>query len=189
MTRSLPTGAWIAGGLVTAALLVPGVTYAAATMTEIVGANNKPVKVSKESQLYVAPADAANDVMLTDGVVGSVPTGCYDINTLSSSGSAAVLTGFRASVAAGSAATDEVDLYVGANCEGAFVADFTGQTGGFAQTISPGVPVPAGTHLSVKVTNPSGTLSAKFFTDGYTVPNTAFARPANVHQGTLRRVG
>lgn len=189
MNRSLPTGAWIAGGLVTAALIIPGATYAAATMTEIVGTNNKPAKVSKANQLYVAPTDAANYVTAISSFASPVPTGCYAVSPLGSATQSAVFTDIRGAVEAGNPAKDDVELFTGDSCNGVAIADFNGQTGSFDQSASPGIALPKGTDLSIQLDNGSGTFSAKFFIDGYTMPGSAVPAGSHVRQVTLRSVG
>ncbi len=169
MPRSLPTGAWIAVGLVTAALLVPGASFAAATMTQIVGGNGAaPVAgVSKANQLFTGPAAPASYFTIQGATSVNTSNVCVDLGAVPA-GKAAIITGFRTTVYAGSSNSD-VLLYANATCSTAVFAEVSGVAGTTAQQIAPGFAVPAGTHLSWFVASNTSFIVDGHI-DGYSVP-------------------
>jgi hypothetical protein len=170
--RSLPTGAWIAVGLVTAALVVPGASFAAATMTEIVGSNGAApvVGVSKANQLFTGSAAPASYFTIEGATSVNTSNTCVDLGSVPA-GKAAIITGFRTAVYQGSSNSD-VLLYPSANCSGAVFAEISGAPGTTDQQIAPGFAVPAGTHLSWFVaSNTSFVVDGHI--DGYSVPTAA----------------
>ncbi len=175
MKRSIPTGAWIAGGLIAAAMLVPGVAYAAATLTQIVGTNGTTVaNVSPAHQLLTAPANPASGVSYSGGYSDSVATSaCKSIATLPT-GKALVATDVRWSVNAGSA---QDILYVSGDsgCGAGYLAQvaLTPGNGEFQLPAGLGVSATNG-GLSFHVVNTSGaTDTFSVNVDGYTVPSNA----------------
>jgi hypothetical protein len=172
MPRSLPTGAWIAVGLVIAALIVPAASFATATMTKIVGSNGAaPVAgVNKANQLFTASAAPASYFTIQGATSVNTSNTCVDLGSVPA-GKAAIITGFRTSVYEGSSNSD-VLLYPSANCSGAVFAEISGVAGNTDQQIAPGFAVPAGTHLSWFVA--SGTsFVVDGHIDGYSVPTAA----------------
>lgn len=175
MPRSLPTGAWIAVGLVTAALLVPGASFAAATMTQIVGGNGAaPVAgVDKANQLFTGPAAPASYFTMPLGTSVNNSSVCVDLGAIPA-GKAAIITDFRTTVYQGSSGSDLL-LYPTSNCSNAPLAEANGVLGTTNQQITPGYGVPAGTHLSTFVA--SGTsFIVDGYIDGYSVPSAAVSQ-------------
>lgn len=170
--RSLPTGAWIAVGLVAAALLVPGASFAAATMTQIVGGNGAaPVAgVSKANQLFTGPAAPASYFTIQGGTSVNGSVVCVDLGAVPA-GKAAIITGFRTTVYEGSSNSD-VLLYPNANCSDAPFAEVSGVDGTSDQQLAPGFAVPDGTHLSWFVASPTSFVVDGHI-DGYSVPKGA----------------
>lgn len=169
LPRSLPTGAWIAVGLVTAALLVPGASFAAATMTQIVGGNGAaPVAgVNKANQLFTAPATPASYFTIEGATSVNNSNVCVDLGSVPA-GKAAIITGFRTTVYQGSSNSD-VLLYPNATCSSAVFAEISGVAGTTDQQIAPGFAVPAGTHLSWFVASNTSFIVDGHI-DGYSVP-------------------
>jgi len=179
MKRSIPTGAWIAGGLVAAALVMPGVSFATATLEQLVGTNGNTVAdVDRAHQLLTAPVSPANLFTVLSSV--NTPTStCQGVNwTPGTKG--AIIRDFQYDVYLGSS-SDVAQLYVGADCSGSVVAEFNlspFQTGEIS--FGDGLPLPAGGVMSLKVIDVSlGTDQVDFFVDGDTVP--AGAVPATTH--------
>jgi hypothetical protein len=173
MKRSIPTGAWIAGGLVAAAMLAPGIAYATATMTQIVGTNGTTVaQVSKAKQLYVAPSDPNTVVSFSSGYDGSTTSSCLTLAT-PPTGKALVITDIRYSVSKGSPA-DHLYLTNTVGCgAGGTVIDAVLPAGNGEYTFPAGLPVHATSALSFHVANSSGTEDdVTVYADGYTVPST-----------------
>lgn len=175
MKRSIPTGAWIAGGLVAAAMLAPGVAYATATLTQIVGTNGTTVaQVSKARQVYVAPTDPANAVTFEAGYSGTADSGCLTLGTVPT-GKAVVITDLRYTVNAGGANAGDT-LYLSANtgCGAPSVAQILLTQGNGEYQFPAGLAVHASTGLSFVVKDLSGaTDNVVIYADGYTVPATA----------------
>jgi hypothetical protein len=187
--RSLPTGAWIAVGLVTAALLVPGASFAAATMTQIVGTSGAaPVAgVSKANQLFTGPAAPASYFTINAGISVNNSNVCSDLGTVPA-GKAAIITDVRTTVYQGSSGSD-VLIYPSSNCSNAPFAEISGVLGTTDQQITPGFAVPAGTHLSWFVaSNTSFIVDAHI--DGYSVPTGAVTQiQPSLGTHTLKRPG
>jgi hypothetical protein len=140
MKRSIPTGAWIAGGLVAAAMVVPGVSYAAATLTQIVGTNGTTTaNVSKAHQLLTAEATPSAFFTGQTSVSGTSSTVCQSF----------------ASPPAG---------------HGAVLARIGLDQGNGEYTLNPGVSVPAGSSIYLQLQNFSGESDDIYVTvDGYSV--------------------
>jgi hypothetical protein len=175
MKRSIPTGAWIAAGLVAAAMLAPGVAYATATLTQIVGTNGTTVaQVSKARQVYVAPADPANAVTFEAGYSGTTDSGCLTLGS-PPSGKALVITDLRYTVLSGGAAAGDM-LFLSANtgCGAPEAAQILLTQGNGEYQFPGGLPVHATAGLSFNVKDLSGgTDNVVIYADGYTVPATA----------------
>jgi len=175
MKRSIPTGAWIAGGLIVAAMLAPGIAYATATVTQIVGTNGTTVaQVSKERQLFVAPSDPSNSVTFEAGYAGTASSSCTSLAT-PPSGKAMVITDLRYTVDAGSAASGDT-AWISANtgCGAPAVAEILLTPGNGEMQFPAGLAIHATSGLSFHVVDSSGQQdSVDLYVDGYTVPATA----------------
>jgi hypothetical protein len=173
MKRSIPTGAWIAGGLVAAAMLVPGVAYAAATMTQIVGTNGTTVaQVSTAHQLLVAPAGPSSEFSFNSGYSGATDSMCMALGSMPA-GKALIVTDVRYTVNAGSAG-DTLFVSNNSGCGAGTVAEIALTPGNGEYELPAGMGISAaGGGLSFHVKNTSGTTDSVFVTaDGYTVPST-----------------
>jgi hypothetical protein len=185
MRRSVPIGAWIAAGLVGAALLVPvAVDAATPTLSQIAGINGSTLaQVSRSNQLYATPADASSSFVLP-GMSLDQSTGCYDLGSIPA-GKAAVVTAVRYGVFAGDPSSlDQVELFTGPGCgsgvgsnEFAAVAAIPGNG---EYSFTPGVGLPTGTDLSMDVKDDSGKFAVELWVDGYTVPSNAVPTAPNV---------
>jgi hypothetical protein len=142
MKPSLPGGAWIAAGLVVAALVVPGVTYAAGTLTEIVGLNGTTAaNVSAAHQLLTATATPANAVVFS-GNASLQSSSCFAMR-MPVTGKAIVLRDIRTSVQSGD--TPDI-LFVSVDpttCGTPFASVALGGVANDEITFDPGIPVPA----------------------------------------------
>ena len=174
MKRSVPTGAWIAGGLVAAAMLVPGVSYAAATLTQIAGTNGKTIaQVSKARQLYVAPSDPSAAVTFEAGYASASSSSCLTLGT-APAGNALVITDLRYDVSAGDPALDTVYVSANTGCGAPAVIQLAPTAGNGEFQFPAGLAVPAGSGLSFHVVNGSGSVDGiTLYADGYTVPSSA----------------
>ena len=173
MKRSIPTGAWIAGGLVAAAMVVPGAAYATATLTQIVGTNGTTVaQVSKAKQLYTTPSDPNTAVSFQNSYAGNTTSSCLTLAT-PPTGKALVITDIRYNVSAG----DSSDLLYVTNTSGCgaggAVIEAVLTAGNGEYTFPAGLPVHATSALSFHVANSSGSQdNVAVYADGYTVPST-----------------
>ena len=184
MQRSLPTGAWIAGGLIAAALIVPGVTYAAATLTQIVGTNGKIVaQVTKDHQLLTAAAAPAN--LFASGLFaasGGVGTSACFVAATPPGTNGLVLSQMTYTVQQGGDPTDTIEFFTDSSCISP-VAEVGFTPGNGVLPLDPGVAVPSGGHLYTKVVNKSN-LPDKIqcFFHGYTVPAGVVAATSHVER-------
>ena len=175
LPRSLPTGAWIAVGLITAALVVPGTSLATATITQIVGSSGgSPVAgVDKANQLLTGPSAPSNYFTFRQGFDTDGNSICTDLGSVPA-GKAAIITDFRTiTYLAGSANDGNVFLYTGPTCSGTIIAEANSSLGITNQQITPGFAVPAGTHLSYFQISGSANFSIDSYIDGYSVPSAA----------------
>ena len=172
MKRSIPTGAWLAAGLVTAALVVPGVSAAAAALTQIVGTNGTTVAdVSKAHQLLTAPATPASLFSLTGNISTTASTACTSLGAIPA-GKAAILRDLRFTVFTGSFTDDAVNLFANSSCSGAAIGRLGLTAGNGEMTFDPGIAIPAGGSASYVVINNSGTRDGvSYAVDGYSVPS------------------
>lgn len=170
MKRSVPTGAWIAGGLVAAALVIPGASYAAATLTEIVGSNGTTAaNVSKGHQLLTAEAMPSNFFTETASVADSESTACQDIGG-PPLGHGAVLRDVRYTVYDGDGSLDTAMLFIG-SCAAVPFAQIGLDRGNGELTLNPGISVPSGASIYLQLQNYSeATDDVSVDVDGYTVP-------------------
>jgi hypothetical protein len=182
MKRSLPTGAWIAGGLVVAALIVPGVSYATATLTELVGTNGTTAAdVSKGHQLLTAEATPANFFSASTAVYGTNSTTCTAL-TGPTTGHGLVLRDVRYTVYDGDGTLDSALFYVG-TCGASFPFARIGLNEGNGEfTLDPGVGVPAGSQIYYELQNYSeATDDAYIIIDGYQVPGADVPAASQIH--------
>ena len=141
MQRSIPTGAWLAAGLVTAALVVPGVSAAAAALTQIVGTNGTTVAdVSKAHQLLTAPATPASLFSLTGNISTTATTACTSLGAIPA-GKAAILRDLRFTVFTGSFTDDAVNLFANSSCSGAAIGRLGLTAGNGEMTFDPGIAI------------------------------------------------
>jgi hypothetical protein len=184
MQRSLPTGAWIAGGLIVAALVVPGGTYAAATLTQIVGANGKTVvNVTKDHQLLTASAAPTSlftaALLATSNAAGT--SSCVVATSTHGTGGL-VLRQIRYTVLQGGGSTDTIEFFSDASCTSP-VAEVAFTPGNGAVPLDPGVAVPGAGHLYARIVNQTGaTDKIQCFFDGYDVPAGAVAAASHAQQ-------
>lgn len=180
MKRSLPGGAWIAAGLVIAALVVPGVTYATASLTEITGTNGTtPANVTPAHQLFTATTAPGNAVVLT-GSASLQSSTCFSFR-MPATGKAIVLRDLRTSIQSGGGA-DIVFVSVDPTTCGTPFAQVELQTLGNDEiTFDPGIPVPAGDRVWIQLGHSSDVEDTFWMdADGYTVPNAAVAQAPDV---------
>ena len=171
MKPSLPGGAWIAAGLVVAAIIAPGVSYAAGTLTEIVGLNGTTAaNVTAAHQLLTATATPASAVVLS-GSASLESSACVAMR-MPVTGKAIVLRDIRTSVQSGTS-PDILFISVDPTTCGTPFANFA--LGGVVNDeirFDPGIPVPAGDKVWIQLANSSGTEESFFMdADGYVVPN------------------
>lgn len=185
MQRSLPTGAWIAGGLIVAALVVPGATYAAAaTLTQIVGTNGKSVaQVDKAHQLLTA--SAAPSGLFTSGLLATSnaagTSSCF-VAATTPGANGLVLRQITYTVLQGGGSTDTIEFFSDSSCISP-VAEI-GLTPGNGQVpLDPGVAVTGGGNLYVRVVNVSGAQTKiQCFFHGYSVPAGSVAATAHAER-------
>jgi hypothetical protein len=179
----LSTGAWIAFGLIAAAMLIPGISYAAATVTQIAGKNGTTVaQVTAANQLLtaeVAPAGFWSTTTTSDLDANGT---CRSLTTTPAS-NGVIVREIRGSVFAGTS-QDTITFYAGSGCIGPVIGLFAG--GGdtnFAVPIDPGVSIPANTTISYLVIDQSAKFQSWFWLDGYKVPK------GNPIAGAVRHAG
>jgi hypothetical protein len=167
----LSTGAWIAGGLVAAAMLVPGIAYATSTVTQIVGKNGTTVaQVTPASQLQVtevAPGSFFSKFASSDNA------GSFDCDTLTTApaNQGVIVREIRATTFQGDS-KDYVIFIAGADCVGSRIGEVNGgdADSNIDLSIDPGFSIPAGTPITYIVHDFSGNLQADLQVDGYLVP-------------------
>jgi hypothetical protein len=184
MQRSLPTGAWIAGGLIVAALVVPGATYAAATLTQIVGSNGKTVaQVTKVHQLLTA--SAAPTSLFTSGLLASsnaAGTSPCLIAATTPGTDGLVLRQITYTVQQGGGSTDTLEFFSDSSCISP-VAEIGFTPGNGVVPLEPGVTVPGAGHLYARLVNQTGALDKiQCFFDGYRVPAGAVAATSHLQR-------
>jgi hypothetical protein len=184
MQRSLPTGAWIAGGLIAAALVVPAAAYATATLTQIVGSNGKTVaNVSKAHQLLTAPA--APTTLFTSGLLATSnaagTSACLTAATTPGA-NGLVLRQIRYTVQQGGGSTDTIEFFSDSSCISP-VAEIGFEPGNGVAPLDPGVTIAGGGHLYARMVNQTGAQDrVQCFFDGYSVPAGAVGAPAHVQR-------
>ena len=172
MQRSLPTGAWIAGGLIVAALVVPGATYAAATLTQIVGTNGKTVaQVTKDHQLLTAPAPPSSlftsGLLASSSVAGTSP--CV-VAATTAGADGLVLSQITYTVQRGGGSTDTLEFFSDSSCISP-EAEISFSPGNGVVPLDPGVTIPGSGHLYARLVNQSGAQDTiQCFFHGYSVP-------------------
>jgi hypothetical protein len=178
VTRLSRSG-WIVVGIVIGAIAIPALAVAAAVTVVNVRGNGNNAYVTPAHQLRSAPADPADFRFLTGGSSGS----CNDLGAPAGSARAFVVTHADINVSS----LNSIGAVVGileteANCGGEALAVVTpATTGPHEFDLSPGVALPAGTHLSFDVINGGGTVTVT----GYAIPTVAL--PAGVR--TVRSAG
>lgn len=184
MQRSLPTGAWIAGGLIAAALVVPGATYAAATLTQIVGSNGKTVaQVTKAHQLLTSPAQPSS--MFTSGLQATTSaagtSACIAV-VATPGADGLILRQIRYTVQNGGGAADTIEFFTDSSCIDP-VAEIGFTPGNGVLPLDPGVPITGGGDLYARTVNQSGMQDkVQCFFDGYSVPAGAVAARSHVQR-------
>jgi hypothetical protein len=167
----LSTGAWIAGGLLGAALLVPGISYAAATMTKIVGTNGTTVaQVTRANQLQATETAPANFYSQTADSYNETLGSC-DTLTTTPANKGLIIQDVRATTYQG-VSKDTLYFFAGANCTGPSLAVLNAgdADSNIDQQITPGFAIPAATSISYLVYDGDGNMQIGFTLDGYYVP-------------------
>ena len=167
----LSTGAWIAGGLVAAAMLAPGIAYATATITQIAGKNGTTVaQVTPANQLQVseiAPGSFFSKFVSSDNA------GTSDCETLTTTPATKglIVREIRATTFQGDS-KDYVIFFAGASCFGSRIGEVNGgdADSNIELPLNPGFSVPADTPVSYLVHDFSGNLQVDLQVDGYYVP-------------------
>ena len=181
MKRSLPTGAWIAGGLIAAALIIPGVSYAVASQMQIVGTNGTTVAdVSKAHQLLTAPV-APSSLFTTEGGFGVLTSGCEPIGSVPS-GKAAVIHQITLDISSGSS-LDSGYIFASSGCSAnSLVGEFNfGGPATQVLTFGDGFTVPTGGGISVSVVHGSTVADeVDAYVSGDSVPTAAVPHGATV---------
>src|SRR5262245_29768609 len=114
----LPLGAWIAGGLIAAALVVPGIAYAATAATQIAGKNGTTVAhVTAAGQLQATEAGPASFFTQVAETLDEPTSTCRTFYTTPAS-KGLVVRDIRSLVVHGETG-DGITLWAGSDCDGA----------------------------------------------------------------------
>jgi hypothetical protein len=166
----LPLGAWIAGGLIAAALVVPGISYAAGAVTQIAGKNGTTVaNVTAAGQLQTTEAGPAGFFTQVAETLDESTGTCRTFYTTPAT-RGLVIRDIRSLVVHADSG-DGITLWAGSDCDGAPFAIIGGDSKGNVTTpITPGFSIPADTTISFSVADASQQLEMIFWVDGYYVP-------------------
>jgi len=187
--RTVPAAAWIAVGLLGAAVIAPATAVAASNLVGIVGSNGARAAVTSAGALETGAANPSSFVAIYGaqsacGLIYTVPKGhglivqSVTFNTLSATTTGG---GFYTGLYVGKSAT----ICTG---EGYFLDNNPGGTGEISVPLTPGYALKSGTEIWE-----NSTVNAEVYITGYLVP--ASAVPSNripssaVREGSAQRRG
>jgi hypothetical protein len=166
--RSLSAGAWIAIGLVAAAILVPASAVATTSLVGLVGANGIRAGVTNASQLKTTEASpGAFMVFRRNGLVPG-PGNCLPLTAnVGTRGYVIKQVVFNVFVDPNAGQGEFIALFTDDNCENLIAIDTPPTVGTFVYPIEPGFGVQAGGGLWAQA---FGHVQGGVTTYGYSVP-------------------
>jgi len=188
--RTMPAAAWIAVGLLGAAVIAPATAVAASNLVGIVGSNGARANVTSDGAVQTADASPSSfvaaygyDLDATCNLVYTVPKG-YGL----------VITGvtFNTLSATTTGSGYFTGLYTASTCPGDsyFLDDNPPGTGEETVPLDPGYALKSGTSIYVYAASP---LESEVYVNGYLVPSKDVPKdripPAAVRKSSAQRRG
>jgi hypothetical protein len=167
--RALPIGAWIAIGLVGAAILVPASAVATTSLFGLVGPNGVRAGVTNASQLKTAEAAPGTFMVFNRNGLVPGPGNCQPLTSdVGTRGYVIKQVVFNVFVDTNPGQGEFIALYTDPDCSGDFVAVETPATvGTYVYPIDPGYGIQSGGGLWAQA---FGHVQGGVTTYGYTVP-------------------